>query len=94
MEMAGRPSSPQTRNFLRRLSDPQRMILLAAGNGDLSKGFENVLDLYQYAHNEGYRSGMELNSLQIGRATTNNPNSDQSIVGKVREDIREDKVNG
>jgi hypothetical protein len=70
------------------------MILLAAGNGDLSKGFENVLDLYQYAHNEGYRSGMELNSLQIGRATTDNPNSDQSIVGKVREDIREDKVNG
>jgi hypothetical protein len=94
MEMAGRPSSPQTRNFLRRLSDPQRMILLAAGNGDLSKGFENVLDLYQYAHNEGYRSGMELNSLQIGRGTTNSPNSDQSIVGKVREDIREDKVNG
>ena len=92
--MAGRPSSPQTRNFLRRLSDPQRMILLAAGNGDLSKGFENVLDLYQYAHNEGYRSGMELNSLQIGRGTTSNPNSDQSIVGKVREDIREDKVNG
>jgi hypothetical protein len=94
MEMAGRPSSPQTRNFLRRLSDPQRMILLAAGNGDLSKGFENVLDLYQYAHNEGYRSGMELNSLQIGRGTTDNPDTDQSIVGKVREDIREDKVNG
>jgi hypothetical protein len=70
------------------------MILLAAGNGDLSKGFENVLDLYQYAHNEGYRSGMELNSLQIGRGTTDNPDTDQSIVGKVREDIREDKVNG
>jgi hypothetical protein len=92
--MAGRPSSPQTRNFLRRLSDPQRMILLAAGNGDLSKGFENVLDLYHYAHNEGYRPSMELNSLQIGRATTNNPDTDQSIVGKLREDIREDKVNG
>jgi hypothetical protein len=94
MEMAGRPSSPQTRNFLRRLSDPQRMILLAAGNGDLSKGFENVIDLYHYVHNEGYRPGMELNSLQIGRGTTNNPDTDQSIVGKVREDIREDKVNG
>jgi hypothetical protein len=92
--MAGRPSSPQTRNFLRRLSDPQRMILLAAGNGDLSKGFENVIDLYHYVHNEGYRPGMELNSLQIGRGTTNNPDTDQSIVGKVREDIREDKVNG
>ena len=87
--MAGRPSSPQTRNFLRRLSDPQRMILLAAGNGDLSKGFENVIDLYHYVHNEGYRPGMELNSLQIGRATTNNPDTDQSIVGMVRESVRE-----
>jgi len=88
--MAGRPSSPQTRNFLRRLSDPQRMILLAAGNGDLSKGFENVLDLYQYAHNEGYRPGMELNSLQIGRATTNSPNLDESLMDKVRETVREE----
>jgi hypothetical protein len=91
MEMAGRPSSPQTRNFLRRLSDPQRMILLAAGNGDLSKGFENVLDLYQYAHNEGYRPTMELNSLQIGRGTTDNPDTDQSIVGKVRESVGENR---
>jgi hypothetical protein len=67
------------------------MILLAAGNGDLSKGFENVIDLYHYVHNEGYRPGMELNSLQIGRATTNNPNSDQSIVGKVRESVGENR---
>jgi len=91
MEMAGRPSSPQTRNFLRRLSDPQRMILLAAGNGDLSKGFENVLDLYQYAHNEGYRSGMELNSLQIGRGTTSNPNSSKPVREDIRESVRESK---
>ena len=83
--MAGRPSSPQTRNFLRRLSDPQRMILLAAGNGDLSKGFENVIDLYHYVHNEGYRPGMELNSLQIGRGTIDSPNLDKPV----REDIRE-----
>ena len=89
--MAGRPSSPQTRNFLRRLSDPQRMILLAAGNGDLSKGFENVLDLYHYVHNEGYRPGMELNSLQIGRGTTDSPDTDQSIVGKVRESVGENR---
>ena len=89
--MAGRPSSPQTRNFLRRLSDPQRMILLAAGNGDLSKGFENVLDLYQYAHNEGYRSGMELNSLQIGRGTTNNPDTSKPVRDDIRESVRESK---
>jgi hypothetical protein len=49
------------------------MILLAAGNGDLSKGFENVLDLYHHVHNEGFRPGMELNSLQIGRETNEQP---------------------
>jgi hypothetical protein len=87
MEMAGRPSSPQTRNFLRRLSDPQRMILLAAGNGDLSKGFENVLDLYHYAHNEGYRPSMELNSLQIGRAITNSPDTSKPVRDDIRESI-------
>jgi hypothetical protein len=87
--MAGRPSSPQTRNFLRRLSDPQRMILLAAGNGDLSKGFENVIDLYHYVHNEGYRPGMELNSLQIDHATTNSPNSSETVRDDIRESVRE-----
>ena len=64
------------------------MILLAAGNGDLSKGFENVLDLYQYAHNEGYRSGMELNSLQIGRGTTDNPDTSELVRDDIRESIR------
>ena len=81
----GRPSNPQTRYFQRTLSDPQRMILLAAGKGNLCRGFENVLDLYSEAHNQGFRPGMELSSLNIGHATTNNPNLDQSIVGKVRE---------
>lgn len=85
----GRPSNPQTRYFQRTLSDPQRMILLAAGKGNLCRGFENVLDLYSEAHNKGYRPGMELSILNIGFGTTNNPNEDQSTVGKVREYIRE-----
>lgn len=63
-----RPSSPTTKNFLRILSDPQRMILLSAGEGDLSRGFETVLALYQYAHNEGYRPDMEMSSLRIESA--------------------------
>ena len=71
-----RPSSPQTKYFQRTLSDPQKLILLSAGEGDLSKGFENVLSLYQWAHNEGYRPDMELSSLRISRATTNSPNED------------------
>ena len=84
----GRPSNPKTRYFQRTLSDPQRMILLAAGKGNLCRGFENVLDLYSHAHNEGFRPGDDLSILNIGLATTNSPNSDQSI-DKVREYIRE-----
>jgi len=72
----GRPSNPQTKYFQRTLSNPQRMILLAAGNGNLSRGFENVLSLYQYAHNKGFRPEMEMSSLNIDRRTTNSPNED------------------
>ena len=83
----GRPSNPQTRYFQRTLSDPQRMILLAAGKGNLCRGFENVLDLYSEAHNQGFRPDMPLSILNIDRGETDSPNEDQSIVGKVREDI-------
>jgi len=82
-----RPPSPNTVNFLRILSDPQRMILLAAGEGNISRGFENVLSLYQHAHNEGFRPDMEFSSLGIISGTTNNPNSDESLRDKVRESI-------
>ena len=75
----GRPSNPQTRYFQRTLSDPQRMILLAAGKGNLCRGFENVLDLYNHAHNEGFRPGMELSILNIGREQTDSPNEEDSI---------------
>ena len=83
-----RPSKPDTRYFQRTLTNPQRMILLAAGKGNLCRGFENVLDLYSEAHSKGFRPGMELSILNIGREQTNSPNVDQSIVGKVRETVR------
>jgi hypothetical protein len=73
----GRPSSPNTVNFLRILTDPQRIILLSAGQGDLSKGFENILALYQHCHNLGYRTDMGLDSLGIISGTTNNPEQRQ-----------------
>ena len=81
----GRPSNPKTRYFQRTLSDPQRMILLAAGKGNLCRGFENVLDLYSHAHNQGFRPGMELSSLNIGHATTNSPKPSESVRETVRE---------
>jgi len=86
----GRPSNPQTRYFQRTLSDPQRMVLLAAGKGNLCRGFENVLDLYSEAHNKGFRPDMPLSILNIGFGTIDSPNLDESTGN----DIREDKGNG
>ena len=83
----GRPSNPQTRYFQRTLSDPQRMILLAAGKGNLCRGFENVLDLYSEAHNKGFRPGDDLSILNIGRGTTNSPNEEESIGNSKRESM-------
>ena len=79
-EKMGRPSKPDTRYFQRTLSDPQRMILLSAGKGNLCRGFENVLDLYSHAHNLGFRPDMELSFLNIGLATTDSPNLERSTV--------------
>jgi hypothetical protein len=83
----GRPSNPQTRYFQRTLSDPQRMILLAAGKGNLCRGFENVLDLYSEAHNKGFRPGDDLSILNIGRGTTDSPNGEESIGNSKRESL-------
>jgi hypothetical protein len=85
-----RPSTPETRYFQRTLTAPEKMILLAAGEGNLIKGFANVLALYQEAHNQGYRPDMETGYLKIGRATTNSPNSSEPV----RDDIRESIGNG
>ena len=52
------------------------MILLAAGKGNLCRGFENVLDLYSHAHNEGFRPDMPLTILNIGRVEIDSPNAE------------------
>ena len=83
----GRPSNPQTRYFQRTLTNPQRMILLAAGKGNLCRGFENVLDLYSEAHNKGFRPGDDLSILNIGLATTNSPDPSEPVRNSKRESI-------
>lgn len=82
-----RPSTPQTRYFQRQLTAPEKLILLAAGEGNLIKGFANVLALYQEAHNQGYRPSMETGFLIIGREQTNSPNEDDLISDSKRESI-------
>ena len=42
----GRPASIRTRHFLRKLSDTDVAILAHAGQGDISAGFKNLLDMY------------------------------------------------
>jgi hypothetical protein len=61
------------------------MILLAAGKGNLCRGFENVLDLYSEAHNKGFRPDMPLSFLNIGLATTNSPKPSDLVRESVRE---------
>ena len=80
----GRPSTPNTRYFQRTLSDPEKQIMLAAGEGNICRGFENVLALYQHVHNQGFRPGMELGFLNIGHATTNSPNPSDPVRETVR----------
>jgi hypothetical protein len=82
----GRPSNPATKYFQRTLTNPQRMILLAAGKGNLCRGFENVLDLYSEAHNKGFRPGDDLSILNIRSATTKSPDPSQSVKESVRVD--------
>ena len=53
---AGRPASIRTRNFKRRLSDNDAAILAAAGNGDVSQGFHNLLALYQHLYAHGIKT--------------------------------------
>ena len=84
-----RPSTPQTRYFQRTLTDPEKMILLSAGEGNLIKGFANVLALYQEAHNQGYRPNMESGFLIIGRETTSSPKDDELVRDSKRESIED-----
>ena len=56
-----RPCKVDTVNFFRRIDDQERAILLAAGAGDISRGFRDLLALYAQLHNLGFRPGDSLN---------------------------------
>lgn len=53
-----RPCKPDTRFFKRELTPEQRQVLLAAGAGDITQGWHELLDLYAHAYALGYRPGM------------------------------------
>lgn len=61
----GRPAKPDVRVFQRNLDEGQRAILLAAGGGDMSAGWLEVLDTYQYLYSLGFRPGMDLSKATL-----------------------------
>lgn len=63
--MAGRKSSGTTRNFRRIISDAERSILLAAGQGCISDGFREILSIYHHLWILGYRPSMSLDVLNV-----------------------------
>ena len=55
-----RPTEPSATNFLRKLKTEEKMILLAAGNGCTTRGFNACLDAMQVLWNLGYRPDADL----------------------------------
>ena len=55
-------ASPQlnTVQFRRKLTEEQRTILLCAGDGNITKGFKDVLDCYAILWRLGYRPRIDL----------------------------------
>ena len=60
-----RPPKVDTVQFRRKLDNPKLQILLSAGQGNISQGFENLLTLYQYLHGIGYRTDSPLESIGL-----------------------------
>jgi hypothetical protein len=58
-----RPPKADTVQFRRKLDNPKLQILLSAGQGNISQGFENVLAIYQHLHSVGYRIDSPLESI-------------------------------
>ena len=53
--MNGRPCKIDTKRLDRTLNDAERQIILTAGQGDLSRGWHKLLELYAHVHGQGYR---------------------------------------
>jgi hypothetical protein len=51
----GRPADPNVKHFQRKLGPAERATLLAAGDGDMSAGFLEIIDTYRLFYNLGLR---------------------------------------
>ena len=60
-----RPCKLDTVQFRRKLTPAQRAVILAAGDGDMTRGFHEVLAVFSQARAAGYRPGMPLDSIGL-----------------------------
>ena len=56
-------ATPTVKYFQRQLGDAERAILLAAGSGDISAGFLEVIDTYRHFYNLGLRPDTPIESV-------------------------------
>ena len=56
----GMPPRLDTVQFRRKISDEERAVLLAAGNGDITVGFREALRVYAELHNLGFKRDMSV----------------------------------
>jgi hypothetical protein len=54
------------------LTDQDRAVLLTAGQGDLTRGFKELLSIYTVLHNAGFRPGDNLEDMLFSDNRYNN----------------------
>jgi len=64
-----RRGKPDVVHFYRRVTDDERAVLLAAGDGDPVQGWHNMLDLVRLFYGAGWRPGMPVNSIRLDLRT-------------------------
>ena len=74
-----RPPKADTVQFRRKLDNPKLQILLSAGQGNISQGFETVLALYQHVHSQGYRADDPVERIGL---VTNCPQSKETALNE------------
>jgi len=65
-----------------------------AGQGNISKGFENILELYQYLHGLGYRTDSPLETIGLVTNLAESKRDSPKSSEPVRETLRVDTVDG
>jgi len=72
-----RPASVKSRFFMRPMAQADNLIMAAAGEGDISQGFHNLIAMFQVLWNAGYRPEIDLTEwLTHHKAEQNKPNPD------------------